>query len=121
MKKLFRMFFSWVFKEELDRLNALELRANNNSVAVSYLQEKLGPIIENTGVAVDVHQYSNSWAVICIQGEQTDFIKFVNLGKTDIRELQSFLRRFDRELVDAFPPIRGEILSFRHLEKRPRR
>jgi len=99
LKKLFR----WIFKDELAKL---ERQISITRIATSKFGEqeaKISNILNNIDVSVDVHEYSRSWAVISIQGENSDYIKFVDLGKSDIREIQKFLRNFDRSKVDANP------------------
>lgn len=66
-------------------------------------------LLSNIDVSVDVHEhnYSPSWAVISLQGQKTDYIKFINLGQSDIKEIASFLRNFERDSnlkIDAYPP-----------------
>mgnify|MGYP000383258968 CR=1 FL=1 len=92
LKKIFR----WVFKKELNNLKIKEKE-------LSFLGEKLetkinlvNNLLGNIDVSVDVNRHSPSWAVISIQGEKSDYIKFVDLGQRDIKEIQRFLHHFDR-------------------------
>lgn len=89
MRKLFKRLFEWAFKEELTEMRADAKQVKN--------------ILGNMDVSVDVHKYSPSWAVISIQGERTDYIKFVSLGKKEIVAIQHFLRQFERSKVDCSP------------------
>lgn len=105
MKKLIKKFFKWVFKEEID-----ELIRNKNGWQFALnrcieKEKKLDNILGNIEVSVDVHQYSPSWAVISIQGEKSDYIKFIDLGNSEIKEISQFLRKFDREKIDAYPSL----------------
>jgi len=71
------------------------------------IQEKrIREILRIVDASIDVSQYSRSWAVISIQGRQ-DFIKFIDLGERDLKEIKDFLRNFDRTKVDASPQIIG--------------
>ena len=56
-------------------------------------------------VSVDIHERSPSWAVISLQGERADYVQFVDLGQRDVRDIQHFLRRFDRKNVAIDAPI----------------
>lgn len=87
MKKLIRFIIRWAL--DLENYETQEREIKN--------------FLNNFDVTVDVHQYSHSWAVISIQGQKSDFIKFIDLGPADIFEIQKFLRQFDRTKVDASP------------------
>jgi len=47
-------------------------------------------------IGTDIGFYSNdhSWAVICIHGK-IDYVKFVPMKQSDIREISRFLKRFE--------------------------
>lgn len=89
MKKLFKLLFEWALKEELAEMREV--------------QKNLKTILGNTDISVDVHYNSPSWAVISIQGEKRDYIKFINLGKKDLMEIKTYLRNFERSKVDCSP------------------
>lgn len=95
MKILIRKLFKWIFKEELQELY---------SSIKEY--EKIYSIIGKMEISIDVHQdplrYSKSWAVISIQGKR-DYIKFINLGDSDLREIQRILNHFEKSKIDATP------------------
>ena len=86
---MIKKIFKWVFKKELENLENQIIKSHNQTITVSNL-------LQNIDVSVDLHKYAPSWAVISIQGEKSDYIKFIDLGQRDIREIQTFLRRFDR-------------------------
>lgn len=69
---------------------------------------KQNGLLKNFGVGADIHisdhKYSRSWAVICLQGQKADFIKFVDLGDRDIREIGNYLKHFDRKHVNMDLP-----------------
>lgn len=104
-----RKFFNWLFRAQLDQLKT-EL---NRAVAITNDLERqkmvFNNILSNIDVSVDVHKnhkYAKSWAVISLQGQNVDYIKFVELGNADIREIASFLRQFERRSnikVDSTP------------------
>ncbi|MDD3037911.1 hypothetical protein [Bacteroides sp.] len=89
MKKLFKRLIEWAFSEEL-----AEIRKDTGRI-----KELLG----NMDVSVDVHHYSLSWAVISIQGEKASYIKFISLGRDDLRDIKRFLSQYDRSKVDCSP------------------
>lgn len=96
----------WAFKAELEKL---EKQIHQNNIQ----KERIDNLLGNLDVSVDVHRRASSWAVISIQGERSDFIKFFNLGRSDINEIHRFLSRFDRNKVDAEPQIYN-MLKFRN-------
>ena len=98
MKRLLTKIFSWIFSERIKALDkSLEIAAANNRVMgdkIEFLQQLVG----NMHVGIDVHEndYSPNWAVICIQGEKANFIKFMRMRDNDLREIQHILRSFER-------------------------
>lgn len=112
MKKLLRKLFLYLFKEDFQRMEALELDLkgliHRQKCATSEAEvraERIRQLLGNIDVSVDVHQRSGSWAVVSLQGGKTDYIKFVDLDQRSIREIAFFLRQFDRDHVkiDANP------------------
>lgn len=88
----------WAFQTELLKLQ--------KQIQINEIQEdRINKLLNNLDISVDVHYRANSWAVISIQGERSDFIKFIDLGRSDINEIYSFLRRYDRTKVDAEPRV----------------
>lgn len=106
---MIRKLFKWIFKSELQELNNQIKNIEELTVNYSYYEKSLENILANIDISIDVHQYhshSHSWAVISLQGVKSDYLKFVELGDKDIREIQLFLRKFDREYrtkIDATP------------------
>lgn len=112
MKKLLRKLFLYLFKEDFQRMEALErdLKGliHRQKCATSEAEvraERIRQLLGNIDVSVDVHQRSGSWAVVSLHGGKTDYIKFVDLDQRSIREIAFFLRQFDRNHVkiDANP------------------
>jgi hypothetical protein len=113
MKNLIRIkikkFFRWIFAEEL---RDMKKHITDAEAQVAYQRyksdeikrnsDKLMNVLGGIDVSVDVQRYAPSWACISIQGK-TDYVKFVNLGERDLREISRFLSRFDRTKVDAAP------------------
>lgn len=89
MKKIFKLLFEWALKEEL-----AEMRET---------QRNIKAILGNMDVSVDVQHHAPSWAVISIQGEKRDYIKFVNLGDRDLFDIRNYMRQFEHKKVDCSP------------------
>jgi len=105
---MIRKLFNWIFKTELEKLNSEILRAKNIADRLEEQRKAFNTVLSGIDVSVDVHEhrYSPSWAVISLQGKKTDYIKFVELGNSEIIEIQRFLRNFERNAnikVDAAP------------------
>ena len=61
-------------------------------------------------VSVDHHLMSDSWAVIKVaDGPASCYLKFLKLGKKDLKTLCEFLSQFDRPYIDSSPDIKAEI------------
>ena len=90
MKEHFRQFVKkllrWAFKEELKELDDIHTMLGGR-VAIS----------------ADIHQNTDSWAVISLRGEDRTYIKFIDLGKKQIMEIARFLRNYEDVAVDANP------------------
>lgn len=55
----------------------------------------------SVGVDVGIRDHRN-WAVICIEGKP-NYVRFVDLGRNEVREVQRFLKQFEgsNRMVDA--------------------
>lgn len=107
---MIRNLLKWVFKSELEELNKKIEQANNAAKTCDSYSTHIKNILSNIDISVDVHEYdhkySPSWAVISLQGQKTDYIKFMNLGDRDINEIAKILRQFERSgniKIDAAP------------------
>lgn len=81
VKKWFKRIIRWAFKDEVDAF-----------------------IREFGSVSVDVHMKEKSWAVINIGTKGGGcYLKFVDLGQSDLREIQRFLSQFETKQIDASP------------------
>ena len=119
-----RRFFKWIFKDELNtlkndsdilraklnKLNSTLLNAEQISSDLNNQRETFNRLLNGIDVSVDVHEYdcsySPSWAVISLQGQKSDYVKFVSLGESEILEISRFISRFERQTnvkVDASP------------------
>ncbi len=102
--KLKEKFKRWLLKEEIERNEILFETARKKCVE---MESRIKDVLGTIEVAVDVHEYNDSWAVICVNGK-SDYVKFCNLGASDLREIQSFLKRFEysKRIVDSAPHLR---------------
>ena len=105
IRKLLKKLFFWIFSEEISALSKQTRDFKDQRENYESQEKRIKNLLGNIDVSVDVHQYSPSWAVISIQGQKADYIKFVDLGERDIREIQRFLNNFDRSKVDCAPQI----------------
>ncbi len=119
MKQIVKFVFSWIFSNELSEMKreieALKMeresfeRSVRNAESVhSHLSKQMktvNTLLNSIDVSVDVHEWghSDSWAVISLQGQKSDFIKFVNLGNSELEHIKQFLRQFNKVNIDASP------------------
>lgn len=117
MQNIIKKIIRWALKSEIDVLESKIKEANSiisdykiESKKMENTRKHIQKMFDGLDVSVDVHEcaYSPSWAVISIQGEKTDYIKFVDLGHKDVLEISRFLRQFDRNIkIDASPRASG--------------
>lgn len=106
---MMRKLFKWIFKEELKQLEAQISEATKLADKLNIQSETFNQVLSNIDISVDVHEYARyapSWAVISLQGQKTDYIKFVDLRNSDINEISKFLRKYERNThvkIDASP------------------
>lgn len=107
---MIRNFFNWIFSKELNEMKAQTKIAAEIAIALMKQKIEFDDVLAGIDVSVDVHEYDNkyspSWAVISLQGQKTDYIKFVNLGTRNIQEISSFLHQYERRnnlKIDASP------------------
>lgn len=110
IKKWIKVLVRWALRNEIDNLKELSKKVKGLTEETAEGLIAVGELLKGIDVSVDVHakrhQHSPSWAVISIQGQKTDYIKFVDLGNADMREIASFLRRYEKSRsikVDAWP------------------
>ena len=75
------------------------------------VKRELSVIFRTYGeVSIDHHSKSDSWAIIKIDtGPKTCYIKFIDLGRLELREICEFLSRYDRSKIDTTPIIGNQI------------
>ena len=71
------------------------------------VNRELSNIFRKQGsVAVDHHFCQDSWAVIKVDtGDGSCYLKFIDLGKKDLKEIQEFLKKFERSRIDSAPYV----------------
>jgi hypothetical protein len=113
---MIKKVFNWIFQKQLKELE--QSLSNCNSMMYTLVQQsknlekksvEFSKVLDNFDVSVDVHQYSPSWAVISLQGEKVDYVKFLDLGDRSIAEIARFLSKYERGKVDATPHMRNFI------------
>ena len=104
-----------VFKEELKTLELMNSRCtyavHQSDHALNEVEEMklLYQSITNVSVDVDYHG-KNSWAVICIDGHP-EYVKFVDLSGSEARDIENFLKRFERSNVVVDSPFRNDYIK----------
>lgn len=118
MKNLKKKIFNWLFKEQIEEIEKLKKQMDESTFRVAgyadnaikamnicHNQEKaLSNTVGNIQIATDIHLKSPSWAVICLQGQKADFVKFIDLDQRSIEDIANYLRRFERRNVIADMP-----------------
>jgi len=122
MNKIRRFLIGWLFKPEMEQIENTLKKIDETAAKIVELKHeheeslKLSKnLFENIGVGVDVHQYSPSWAVVCIQGKGTDFVKFCHLSQRDAHSIRQFISQFDRTRTNVDLPMgtrKSQFLSF---------
>lgn len=122
---------NWLFKKELsdlkdqsDRFTTLISQAEVRLQEVKSLKTTFEKVLQNIDVSVDVHefhQHSRSWAVVSLQGQRSDYIKFIDLGDRDLRDIAEFLHRYERSChikIDATPMATDFLRVEEHIKRR---
>ena len=127
MKKIiawFKQLIRWALRSEIKslydeicKIESRQERVNKQYVENKALYKRITSLLNNIDASVDYHHhYGKSWAVISLQGNQYDYIKFVDLRDKDIHEIQCFLKQFDRSKVDA-GPVESSFLRIKRRNK----
>lgn len=115
LKKLFNYIFASQISElnnEITELKKLCIIKQSEIKELRDLSIKYDNIVSNIDVSIDYHQYSNSWCCISIQGQKADYIKFIDLGDSDIKYIQNFLRNYEKNIkIDATPQQKAYIIN----------
>ena len=105
IKRIVRSIIVWALDDELSSILKQVNDVNSNLIG---LDSKYVSLLNHLDVSVDIHEYrkNSSWAVISIEGKKHDYIKFIDLGDSDIWKISKFLRDFEKSnkiKVDASP------------------
>lgn len=91
MRRIFKRFFRWIFKEEYEQFE-------DN---LNYIKEVVGD--RNASCNVDVHMRTPSWAVINLRGEKRTYLKFIHLKDKNCKEILNYLKNFAECDMDDNP------------------
>ena len=111
--RMIRRLLKWIFREELQSLNSQIQRSKDATENYETMEKILKNVLHNIDVSIDVYEYHRhapSWAVISLQGQKTDYVRFVDLSDRSIYEIERFLSQFERlenVKVDASPQASG--------------
>lgn len=125
MKKLLKKIIRWALSDEIAQLNKLtrelDFLGTDTKVKLENLTHEVSKINDLIDVSASIERGSRhgSWAVISIEGRDNDFIRFVDLGNSELCEIQRFLSQFDKKNIDAHPADRRFLrdLKFRSRNK----
>jgi hypothetical protein len=131
IKQRFKGFFEWAFSDELSSMRTTceqqqkttlqmkheieELRILQNTVNV--YKKKLESMLGGISVSANIPRKGENWAVISIQGEKIDYVKFIALPKNDMIAISKFLAQFDQRALETNPVnydlVNGKILEIK--------
>ena len=131
IKKRFKGFLEWAFSEEFDNMRTTceqqqrtttqmqkeieDLRILQNQLGIyeKKLKSLLGPI----SVSANLPKKAENWAVISIQGEKIDYVKFIALPKNGMIAISRFLAQFQDHALETSPAnydlINGKIIEIK--------
>ena len=83
------------------------LKRKIKTYIVNIVREEVKNLFKKEGeVSLDCHLKNSSWAVIKLdKGEHACYLKFVDLGKQDLKTIMEFLSQFERPNIDASPQV----------------
>jgi hypothetical protein len=78
-----------------------------DSYVTDIFKREIANLFKKDGdVYLDHHLKSESWAVIKLdKDEHTCYLKFVDLGKQDLKTIMEFLHQFERPHIDSAPHV----------------
>lgn len=103
MKKHIKKFFLWLFSEEFNKMQSALIQCEKERKLLKEQADRVTNLLSNLDISVDLHHYSPSWAVISLQGQKADYIKFIQLDDRTIYDIQKVLSQFERSKVDCSP------------------
>lgn len=129
IKKRFKGFLEWAFSEEFDNMRTTceqqqrtttqmqkeieDLRILQNQLGI--YEKKLKSLLGTISVSANLPKKAENWAVISIQGEKIDYVKFIALPKNDMIAISRFLAQFQDHALETSPAnydlINGKIIE----------
>lgn len=64
-------------------------------LGITALESKVELLYKSLNVGIDIHYKTDSWAVICLNGNPC-YLNLVRLGRKDIREIHDFIKQYER-------------------------
>jgi hypothetical protein len=131
IKKRFKGFLEWAFSEEFDNMRTTceqqqrtttqmqkeieDLRILQNQLGI--YEKKLKSLLGTISVSANLPKKAENWAVISIQGEKIDYVKFIALPKNDMIAISRFLAQFQDHALETSPAnydlINGKIIEIK--------
>lgn len=132
IKKKFKGFLEWAFSEEFDNMRTTckqqqrtttqmqkeieDLRILQNQLGI--YEKKLKSLLGSISVSANLPKKAENWAVISIQGEKIDYVKFIALPKNDMIAISRFLAQFQDHALETSPAnydlINGKIIEIKN-------
>ena len=132
IKKRFKGFLEWAFSEEFDNMRITckqqqrtttqmqkeieDLRILQNQLGI--YEKKLKSLLGSISVSANLPKKAENWAVISIQGEKIDYVKFIALPKNDMIAISRFLAQFQDHALETSPAnydlINGKIIEIKN-------
>ena len=132
IKKRFKGFLEWAFSEEFDNMRSTceqqqrtttqmqkeieDLRILQNQLGI--YEKKLKSLLGSISVSANLPKKAENWAVISIQGEKIDYVKFIALPKNDMIAISRFLAQFQDHALETSPAnydlINGKIIEIKN-------
>ena len=132
IKKRFKGFLEWAFSEEFDNMRTTceqqqrtttqmqkeieDLRILQNQLGI--YEKKLKSLLGSISVSANLPKKAENWAVISIQSEKIDYVKFIALPKNDMIAISRFLAQFQDHALETSPAnydlINGKIIEIKN-------
>jgi len=95
-------------------LSSIVKDVKDKRIRIEQLEQQLRLITGEVKVGVDYDHYGRrqSWAVVCLEGQNKTFVQFYNLKDKDVADIQDFLKHFETKskIVDTPPTMRRDFL-----------
>jgi len=115
LEKIRLRLYNWLIGDvilsilkENEKMNQL---IKQQGIGYNQVMKDLNLVKSNCNIGVDVHERSDSWAVVCVNGNK-DYVNFVRLSSEDAREVRCFLKRFEKSNVTVNVPFNKDWLRW---------